>query len=150
MNSESERRRLATIGVRLRKSLELRLGKADMPNDDTTTEETPRKMVLSGSSPIQVRFIGWLVLVIAGGFSGSIWWAATMSTKMDTMILNQAAQMTATKAVTEDVSRIKEWRVQIDTVGSPEMVKRVDVLRRDHDELKNRVDLHMATTTGKP
>ena len=104
---------------------------------------------LSGSSPIQVRFIGWLVVVCAGGFGGWIWWASAMSTKLDVVIANQTIGMAATKAVVEDVSRLKEWRVQIDTVGSPEMVKRVDVIRHDLDEVRQKFDLHLATTTTK-
>lgn len=106
-------------------------------------------IVLSGSSPIQVKFIGWLVLVCASGFAGSIWWAATMSTKLDVVISNQSVQMAATKAVVEDVSRLKEWRIQIDTIGSPELVKRADSLRRDVDELTRKLELHLATTMNK-
>lgn len=115
------------------------------PNDEPA-EPAP---VLSGNSPIQVRFIGWLVLVIAGGFSGSIWWAASMSTKLDTVINNQSVQMANTKAVVEDVSRLKEWRIQVDTVGSPELVKKTEALRRDIDTLRERFDLHLATTSPK-
>lgn len=114
------------------------------------SEEQPEpNSVLSGDSPIKVRFIGWLVLVCASGFTGAIWWAAVMSTKLDTVISNQSIQMAATKAVVEDVSRLKEWRIQIDTIGSPEIVKRVDNLRRDLDELRSRYELHIATTVPK-
>ena len=105
--------------------------------------------VLSGTSPIQVKFIGWLVVVCAGGFGGWIWWAASMSTKLDVVITNQSTQMAATKSVTEDVSRLKEWRVQIDTIGSPQMVRRVDIIRSDLDSLTSELKLHLATTTNK-
>lgn len=109
--------------------------------------ETP--VVLSGSSPIQVKFIGWLVLILAGGFSGCIWWAATMSTKLDVVIANQSTQIATTKAMAEDLALLKEWRVRIDTVGSPEMVKRTEALRKDLDELRTKFDLHLATTMQK-
>lgn len=105
------------------------------------------KLVLSGASPIQVKFIGWLVVVCAGGFGGWIWWAASMSTKLDVVISNQTLQIAATKALAEDVSRLKEWRIQIDTVGSPQMVKRADEMRREIDDLSKAFDLHKATTT---
>ena len=72
-----------------------------------------------------------------------------MSTKLDVVISNQTIQMAATKAVVEDVSRLKEWRIQIDTVGSPEMVKRVDLVRHDLDEVRQKFDLHLATTIPK-
>lgn len=111
-----------------------------MPDDEDT------KTVLSGASPIQVKFIGWLVVVCAGGFGGWIWWAASMSTKLDVVISNQAIQMAAIKAVVEDVSRLKEWRAQVDTVGSPTMVRRMDSVEREISDLSKQFDLHRATT----
>lgn len=116
---------------------------------DVNTEEKP--VVLSGTSPIQVRFIGWLVIVCASGFGGSIWWAAVMSTKLDLVISNQATQMAATKAVVEDVSRLKEWRISVDTVGSPTIVRRVDSLDKRVDDLSKQFEMHKITgrTTSK-
>jgi hypothetical protein len=105
-----------------------------------------RSLVLSGTSPIQVKFIGWLVVVCAGGFGGWIWWAATMSSKLDTVISNQAAASAATRAVEGDVARLKEWRVQVDTVGSPQMVKRVDQLSQEMEAIRREFDMHKATT----
>ena len=104
-------------------------------------------VVLSGTSPIQVKFIGWLVIVCAGGFGGWIWWAASMSTKLDVVIANQSSQIAATKVVAEDVSHLKEWRIQIDTVGSPQLVKRVDNLKQELDDLHKAFDLYRATST---
>jgi len=94
--------------------------------NENENSKVPPQVVLSGTSPIQVRFIGWLVIVIAGGFGGWIWWAAAMSTKLDVVISNQAAQLTMLKDVTADVYSLKEWRVQIDTVGSPAIVRRLE------------------------
>lgn len=106
-----------------------------------TTQEEVMK-TLGGNSPIQVRFVGWLVLVCASGFGGWIWWAASMSTKLDVVINNQSAQMAATRAVVEDVSRLKEWRIQIDTVGSPSVVHRLEEIEKMLRDLKNQFDLH--------
>lgn len=105
--------------------------------------------MFSGNSPIQVRFIGWLVIVCAGGFGGWIWWAASMSTKLDVVINNQAAQLTAIRSVVDDVSRLKEWRIQVDTVGSPALVKKVDMLGEEVAVLTRKMELHLATTTDK-
>lgn len=116
---------------------------------NTKPEDSPKEPVehaiLSGTSPIQVKFIGWLVVVCAGGFGGWIWWAASMSTKLDVVIMNQATQLAAVKALTEDVSRLKEWRIQIDTVGSPMLVKRVDDIKAEVETLSRSYELHKAT-----
>lgn len=114
--------------------------------DDSTDE--PKSLVLSGSSPIQVKFIGWLVLVVAGGFGGWIWWAASMSTKLDVVISQQAAQLAMVKSITEDVSRLKEWRIQIDTIGSQATVRRLDTMENLYNKLEKEYELHKATTTS--
>lgn len=117
-----------------------------MKNAEQESEEA-KALVLSGTSPIQVKFIGWLVLVCASGFGGWIWWAAAMSTKLDVVIDNQNKQLAMVTAVTEDVSRIKEWRGQIDSVGTPAMVRRVDSIESAIRELEKAFALHIATTT---
>jgi hypothetical protein len=106
-------------------------------------------VVLSGTSPIQVKFIGWLVLVCAGGFGGWIWWASAMSTKLDVVIVNQSSQLLMVKDITEDVSRLKEWRIQIDTVGSPTMVQRLNSAEKQMIELQKAFALHLALTTDR-
>jgi hypothetical protein len=65
-----------------------------------------------------------------------------MSTKLDVVISNQASQMAATRAVVEDVSRLKEWRIQIDTTGSPAVVRRLDELEKGYRELANQFEIH--------
>lgn len=120
-----------------------------MSDMNEKSDEKP-PLVLSGGSPIQVRFIGWLVIVCASGFGGSIWWAAVMSTKLDLVITNQSTQMAATKAVVEDVSRLKEWRITIDTIGSPATVKRLDGHDRDINDLQKQFEMHKVTTLPKP
>lgn len=116
---------------------------------DHDKQTTNMKEILSGDTPIHVKFLGWLVIVCAGGFGGWIWWAATISTKLDLVIQGQATQTKAIVAVTEDVSRLKEWRVQVDTVGSPSLLKRVDEISREINLIQKDFELHKATT-GKP
>lgn len=70
-----------------------------------------------------------------------------MSTKLDVVIQNQSVQLAAVKTLSEDVSRLKEWRIQIDTMGSPAVVRRLDDLKKDHDDLAKTFGLHIATTT---
>ena len=108
--------------------------------------DQPSSLVLSGTSPIQVKFIGWLVIVCAGGFGGWIWWAASMSAKLDVVISGQAAQVMASKSISEDVTRLKEWRVQIDTVGSPALLKRVDDIDRRMETISKEFELHKVMT----
>lgn len=113
-------------------------------------EEQPRPLVLSGASPIQVKFIGWLVLVCAGGFGGWIWWAASMSTKLDTVISQQALQLAMVKSVSEDISRMKEWRIQIDTIGSQATVRRLDAIEVRMGIMEKNWEIHKATTVNQP
>jgi hypothetical protein len=117
--------------------------------DKSKREDDGPAVVLSGTSPIQVKFIGWLVLVCAGGFGGWIWWASAMSTKLDVVIANQSAQLLMVKDITEDVSRLKEWRIQIDTVGSPTMVQRLNSAEKQMIELQKAFALHLALTTDR-
>lgn len=113
-------------------------------------EEQPRPLVLSGASPIQVKFIGWLVLVCAGGFGGWIWWASSMSTKLDVVISQQAAQLAMVKTIAEDISRLKEWRIQIDTIGSPATVKRLDSIDVKLGIIEKNWEVHKATSRNQP
>lgn len=117
------------------------------PTDDNG-EKTA--IVLGGNTPIHVKFIGWLVVVCAAGFGGWVWWAASMSTKLDIVISNQATQLAAIREVVQDVSRLKEWRIQVDTVGSPSMVKKVEDLTREMIELNRQFELHKVETKPKP
>ena len=118
--------------------------------NENENSKVPPQVVLSGTSPIQVRFIGWLVIVIAGGFGGWIWWAAAMSTKLDVVISNQAAQLSMVKEVTGDVSRLKEWRIQIDTVGSAALCGRVSALENDMRGLEKELALRKLAETRSP
>lgn len=117
--------------------------KKQEPEDNLPAE---RVQVLGGNTPIHVKFIGWLVITCAAGFGGSIWWAATMSAKMDQILENQAKELTASKIISDDVTRLKEWRVQIDTVGSPTMVKRMEKTDEELRALREKFELHVATT----
>ena len=118
--------------------------------NENENSKVPPQVVLSGTSPIQVRFIGWLVIVIAGGFGGWIWWAAAMSTKLDVVISNQAAQLSMVKEVTGDVGRLKEWKIQIDTIGSKALCDRVSLLEKDVLDLEKEMALRKLAETQKP
>ena len=118
--------------------------------NENENSKVPPQVVLSGTSPIQVRFIGWLVIVIAGGFGGWIWWAAAMSTKLDVVIFNQSAQLSMVKEVTGDVSRLKEWRIQIDTVGSPAIVRRLEKVDACLYSMEKELALHKLAEEKKP
>jgi hypothetical protein len=120
-----------------------------MGTEDKEPENKDVK-VLDGTTPVQIRFIGWLLSICAGGFCIWIWWAATISSKLDALISQTATQALAVKAITDDVTRLKEWRIQVDTAGSPTMSKKVDELAREILDLQKQLDMHKATTTAKP
>lgn len=118
------------------------------PQEEDTESPSPR-LVLSGTSPIQVKFIGWLVIVCAGGFGGWIWWASSMSTKLDVVIANQSTQLSMLKEVNADVSALKEWRIQVDTVGSQPMARRVAQLEKEVAAIAKDMEMHKVTTDRK-
>lgn len=101
---------------------------------------------LGTDSPVKVGFILALLSLCAGGFSVWIWWAATISTKLDTVITQQAAMNALTSKMASDVEELKSWRRLIDASGSKQaqdITKEIEFLRRD-------LELHKAKTDGKP
>lgn len=119
-----------------------------MAHKEQEQEQDPetKTVTITGTSKIQIRFIAWMLGTCAVGFGTWIWWAATISSKIDTLLTGQAAQSLAVKGLSDDVSRLKEWRTQVDAVGSPVMVRRVDDLSKAVNDLQKAFEMHVATT----
>lgn len=80
-----------------------------------------------------------LLSLCAGGFCAWIWWAATISTKLDSIMTQQSALVAASTVMRSDLEDLKAWRKLIDAAGSPRLQsieKEIEALRRDLDTHK--------------
>lgn len=84
-----------------------------MPSKDNGT----RRFSLSDQTPVQLG----LLLAVIGGVCACIWWAATINSKLDSVLKLQAAS---------------------DTLASQ--------TRRDLDTLRREFDVHIAATSKAP
>ena len=104
--------------------------------------------------PVQVALslaVGFLVLFGAGcGYS--IWWASSISTKMDTLVKQGTEQAAANMANSTRITALELWQRQIDATGTPAMTKKTEETARELSELREAFNLHKATTspTAKP
>jgi hypothetical protein len=98
--------------------------------------------IISEKTPVRIGLLLTVALLLTGGFGTSIWWAATISTKLDAIIISQSVQTAAVASVQTDVSDLKAWRKLIDTSGSPQ----VTTLASQINELKRAMEVHIAQT----
>jgi len=98
--------------------------------------------------PVSVAFgIIITTLTLCGvGFGSSIWWASSISTKMDLLVKQGVDQVAATLALNTRITALELWKEQIVSVGSPETVKRLVAHDQEIRELRRDFDLHKATT----
>lgn len=75
----------------------------------------------------------------------SIWWASSVSTKMDVMIALQKAQDAINSRYDQRLIELERWRDVIDSTGSKSMVKRTEDLKGEMDNLRREFDVHRAT-----
>jgi NAD-dependent oxidoreductase involved in siderophore biosynthesis len=92
------------------------------------------------------------VISIGAGITTAIWWASSISTKMDVIVAQGKDQAAATLVNANRISALELWQRGIDATGSPAMVKRIDGLELEVAKLHENFNLHEATTlkSGKP
>lgn len=113
-----------------------------MPRANSNDEDDPvDRRTITQATPIQIG----MVLILLAGFASWIWWAATISSKLDVLVSKQAITENALATVRSDLDSLKAWRVAIDTSGSPSAVK----LREELQSLGHRLDLHLQQISGK-
>ena len=114
-------------------------------------EEVMQKsqFTLGDTTPVKLGFIVGLLALCAAGFGGWIWWAATISSKMDTLLMQEAVIIKTTDDYGKRISDVEAWRKLVDTVGTPAMVTRVAEVEKKHDALLNEFELYKATRKDK-
>ena len=112
--------------------------------NDGEENHTGEAHQISVQTPIALGlFIGFAALCV-GGFGSSIWWASSISTKMDVLVKQGAEQSNITLANSSRITALEMWQRQIEAVGSPAMVKRVDSVEKDVIQLGEELRLHKA------
>jgi hypothetical protein len=74
---------------------------------------------LSVDSPVKIGLVVVFLGLTATALGGAIWWAATVSTKLDSVLLQFKALNDADRAVLSQVDTLKERVREIELIGSP-------------------------------
>jgi hypothetical protein len=110
--------------------------------------------VIGAGTPIRMGLLLSIALLLVGGFGSSIWWAATISTKLDAIIISQGVQTSAISVAQTDISDLKAWRKVVDVAGTPSASMRLDALGAKLTTVEEMIKLHIATegrtTQSKP
>jgi len=109
--------------------------------------------IISEKTPIRLGLIVALVgsiLILFTSAAGGIWWASGVSTKLDMVLRQNDNSMRSVEAVSTRVTAVELWQRGIDSTGSPAVVKRLDTLTAEFQQLKEDLKLHIATTEKKP
>jgi hypothetical protein len=82
---------------------------------------------LSETTPIKVGFVIGLLGLLSLSIGGAIWWAAVVSTKLDSVLIQFKSLNEADRASSAQIEMLRERLRQIELVGSP---KAVDIEHR--------------------
>jgi hypothetical protein len=100
--------------------------------------------IIGEKTPIRIGLLLTIALLLTGGFGTSIWWAATISTKLDAIIISQGVQTTAIATTQTDVADLKAWRKVIDVAGTPAASSRLDALSAKLNTVEEMIKMHIA------
>lgn len=102
--------------------------------------------IIGDNTPVRLGLIIALLALCAGGFGLWIWWAATISSKMDTLIGQQTSMIATSNGHGTAIAELQAWRKLVDTVGTPAMMAKTSDLDKKVEELSRQLELHKATT----
>ena len=110
--------------------------------------------IIGEGTPIRMGLLLSIALLLVGGFGTSIWWAASISTKLDAIIISQSVQTAAISIAQTDISDLKAWRKVVDVAGTQSASARLDALGAKLNNVEELIKLHIATegktTASKP
>lgn len=92
---------------------------------------------LSENTSIRIGLVLMFISILATG----IWWAASVSTKLDVVLTNQAAVSLSVAKQSTDLLALQERVKTIELVGSTPMVLRIGAMEREIDELRAKVNI---------
>jgi hypothetical protein len=84
---------------------------------------------ISENTPIRIG----LIIAFLGIFGGAVWWASSISTKLDAIILSQTALQTADTKQTAEIIALQDRVKSIELVGSPPVLNRLTIIEKRLD-----------------
>lgn len=133
-------------------------------------EQEIKSGVLGDNTHIKLGFVIGLLALVGCGLGGAIWWAATISADMKSMLAMQAAsvqvsnnhqtiindlQVWKSKAddylkkvdtQSEAISKIMAWKDLVDTVGTKAMMTKSAELEKQMNEISRQFEVHKLST----
>lgn len=131
------------------------------------TDEEEQRAVIGERTNVKLGLIVLIIIGAAGGFGSQIWWAATTTTEVRSIHGLLLAEMGESKALRDEVVKMKteieifkvsgspqvrllEDRVSslgkrvdyLETKGSPAISPRVEVLEKELAKLREDVEMH--------
>ena len=104
---------------------------------------------LGRGTPVQMGFV-FSILGLGAGIIGTwIWWAATINSKLDALIGEQASINRVLTQENQDIAELKLWRVQIDTIGTKPTVERLDRIDKRLDFVQREIEEHINKTSRR-
>jgi hypothetical protein len=105
-------------------------------------ERSEIRRIIGEKTPVQLGVTAAFYVFSFGLVVASVWWAATLTEKINTVLKNQDAQNITMSAMQADISDLKAWRKVIDTSGSPQAAS----LSKEINDLKRELEVHIAET----
>lgn len=115
-----------------------------------TLEERP----ISEDTPIKLRFVvlivGAVISLLGAAFS-AVWWASAVSTKLNTIVTQQAAMVIQESAIANSqtlmaqrISDLEAWKKMVDSQGDPAGRVRDEALQGQITQLRHDFDVMQA------
>ena len=117
---------------------------------DETEAEPERDMMkkpIGEKTSIQLGFLIAVLGVMGAGFCASIWWGATISSKLDSLLQKDSArdQIMAKMSATDDM--MDRRILSLEQLGSPALIPRIKLLEEEYQALKRDMELHKLTAS---
>lgn len=101
--------------------------------------------IIGPTTGIQIVLVIGFLTICGGGFGGSIWWASSISTKLDAVLAAQRNQETSVGLNRADIAELKLWKERIESNGSLPCQRKFEKFGQDMLELQKDWAVHKRT-----
>jgi len=122
---------------------------SERTNDEERTEQREQRQerhemraVISEKTPIQLGLAAAAYFFSFSLVVAAIWWAATLTNMVSTVLKNQDAQSLVMISMQKDISDLQAWRKVIENSGSPAVAN----LSAKFTELEKEFEIYRAQT----
>lgn len=95
---------------------------------------------ISEKTPVKLGFIVLICSVLLGAILSGVWWAATVTVKLDNILIQNAAAAQLQSKLADDVADLKAWKKLVESNGSPAAQQTA----KDLELIKKDLELHKA------